>query len=175
MTDGHIAIEAMDLLLRDSARVSGSRVKEWLATRDPDVLSAVYLAVSKRLDRLEGGVAPEVYFDLVKTLFDVLPRSEGLSDYALSRLDVGTIYAAFLRQCARELATSPGQARLLSAGAEHLALAYKAGDERQRRYIVDGIIEHVFPEHAARAAFSAWRADPLLRVAYEEAAEWDEA
>jgi hypothetical protein len=74
MTDGHVAIEAMDLLLRNSASVSGSRVKEWLAARDPDVLSVVYEAVSKARDRITGGILPDVYFDLVKTLCNWLPR-----------------------------------------------------------------------------------------------------
>ncbi len=172
MTDGHVAIEAMDLLLRTSATVSGSRVKEWLAARDPDVLSVVYEAVSKAKDRLEGGVLPDVYFDLVKTLFSTLLQTKGHSDYALSPYDAGRIYAAFLRQCAKEAATHPEQARLLRAGAEHLAVAYKAGNEAQRRCIVDGIVEHVLHDDTARAAFSGWARDPVLKGAYAEAGEW---
>jgi hypothetical protein len=172
MTDGHVAIEAMDLLLRNSARVSGSRVSEWLATRDPDVLSVVYEAVSKGRDRLDGGVSPDVYFDLVTTLFSTLLEKEGHSDYALSRYDAGRIFAAFLLQCAKEAATHPEQARLLRAGAAHLAVAYKAGNEAQRRCIVDGVVEHVFHDDTARSAFSEWARDPVLKGGYAEAADW---
>ena len=49
MTDAQIAIEAMDLLRRSSTTVSRERVQEWLATRDPDVLSVVYEAVTTAL------------------------------------------------------------------------------------------------------------------------------
>lgn len=172
MTDGHVAIEAMDLLLRTSATVSGSRVKEWIAARDPDVLSVVYEAVSKASDRLDGGVLPDVYFELVKTLFSTLLHKQGHSDYALSPYDAGRVYAAFLLQCAERAAADPEQARLLRAGAEHLGTAYKAGDETQRRCIVDGVVEHVFHDDTARSAFSEWARDAILKGAYAEAAEW---
>jgi len=68
-----------------------------------------------------------------------LLEKEGHSDYALSRYDAGRIFAAFLLQCAKEAATHPEQARLLRAGAAHLAVAYKAGNDAQRRCVVDGL------------------------------------
>lgn len=172
MTDGQVAIEAMDLLLRSSARISGSRVSAWLVTRDPDVLSVVYESVSKAGDRVDGGVTPGVYFELITTLFSALLERQGHSDYALSRYDAGRIYAAFLLQCANDAAVHPEQARLLRAGAAHLATAYRAGNEAQRRCIVDGIVEHALHDDTVRSAFSEWAHDPVLKEAYAEAADW---
>ena len=49
----------------------------------------------------------------------------------------------------------------------------EAGNEAQRRCIVDGVVEHVFRDDTARSAFAEWARDPVLKVAYAEAAEWD--
>ncbi len=117
MTHGQVAIEAMDLLCRSSARVPGSRIREWLATRDPDVLSVVYEAVTRAGDRIDGGVSPEVYFELVTASFSAVLEKRGQSEYALSPYDAATIYGAFLLRCAKDSAVHPELLRLLRMGA----------------------------------------------------------
>jgi hypothetical protein len=174
MTDGHVAIEAMDLLLRGSSTVSGTRVEEWLVTRDPDVLSVIYEAIAGAKGRIEGGVSPEVYFELVKKLFDCLLARQGNSEYALTQYDAGRVYAAFLVQCAKQAATDPRFGRLLHSGAAHLGAAYEAGSESQKRCIVDGVVEHVVRDANARSAFVEWSQHPVLRRAYKEALEFGE-
>lgn len=49
---------------------------------------------------------------------------------------------------------------------------YRAGDERIRRAIVDGILEHLFEKKGLPQSFSDWKADSELRVAYDEAQLW---
>jgi hypothetical protein len=168
MTDAQVAIEAMDLLLRDGATVPASRVKEWLTTQDPDALSVVYEAISKKWHQVSGGLSPEIYFELVSLLFRVALREAPRSDYGLSKYDAATIYSAFLVQCAND----PNTLQLLRAAAADLEQLYRTGDEAQKRCVVDGVLEHVFSNPVIRSTFSVWGQDPDLRVAYQEAIEW---
>ena len=171
MTDSRIAIEAMDLLLRSDARVLGSRLDEWLTTNDPDVLSVVYLAISRAEGRIDDGIEPKTYFALVAKLLRVLPDQPGNSGYSLGSYDAASIYAAFLRQCATD-ESMPGRAHLLRVAVDDLEEAYRQGDENRRRCIVDGALEHSFFDPVVRAAFAGWQRDPVLKVAFDEAAEW---
>ena len=172
MTDSRIAIEAMDLLLRPDARVPGTRLVDWLTSNEPEVLSVVYLAISRAEGRIDDGIEPKTYFALVAKLLRVLPEEPRNSGYSLGCYDAAGIYAAFLRQCATDDGM-PGSADLLRLAVDDLAEAYRLGDESRRRCIVDGALEHAFSEPLVRAAFAGWQQDEVLRVAYSGAAAWE--
>jgi hypothetical protein len=49
---------------------------------------------------------------------------------------------------------------------------YRAGDEKIKRAIVDGILEHLFEKKGLRQSFADWKADSELKTAYDEAQLW---
>ena len=49
---------------------------------------------------------------------------------------------------------------------------YREGDDAQRRYIVDGILEHLFEGSGVEEIFSEWPSDPELQTAFTEAHKW---
>ncbi|MBV9573085.1 MAG: hypothetical protein JOY93_03455 [Acidobacteriales bacterium] len=49
---------------------------------------------------------------------------------------------------------------------------YRAGDERIKRALVDGILEHLFEKKGLRQSFADWKTDPQLKTAYDEAQLW---
>src|SRR5262249_17468353 len=55
---------------------------------------------------------------------------------------------------------------------DELSRLFLAGDEGQRRRVVDGVLEHIFEDSSSRADFKSWKDAPLLAQAYEEATEW---
>jgi hypothetical protein len=55
-----------------------------------------------------------------------------------------------------------------------LSRLYLSGDEKQRRRVVDGVLEHIFEDPSCRADFELWRDDPVLGRAHQEAMEWIE-
>ena len=112
-----------------------------------------------------------MYLELLKTLFITLLEREGRSDYALCRYDAARICASFIVQMANEAPTAPECRAVLRSAVDSLAIAYRAGNTVQRRCIVDGILEHVFVNEGARAQFSAWTRDSMLKDAYAQACE----
>ena len=58
---------------------------------------------------------------------------------------------------------------------DELARLYVAGDDAQKRRVVDGALEHIFESVPCRADFEAWKAEPALAKAIEEAMEWAES
>ena len=49
---------------------------------------------------------------------------------------------------------------------------YRAGDEKIKRAIVDGILEHLFEKKGLRQSFADWQSDSELKTAYDEAQLW---
>ena len=49
---------------------------------------------------------------------------------------------------------------------------YRAGDEKIKRAVVDGILEHLFEEKEMRQLFADWKTDSQLQTAYDEAQLW---
>src|SRR5580658_1187208 len=49
---------------------------------------------------------------------------------------------------------------------------YRAGDEKIKRAIVEGILEHLFEKKGLRQSFADWKADSELKTAYDEAQLW---
>jgi hypothetical protein len=47
-----------------------------------------------------------------------------------------------------------------------------AGDDQQRRYIVDGILEHLFESEVIERHFSEWQKDAELQKPFAEAHAW---
>jgi hypothetical protein len=58
---------------------------------------------------------------------------------------------------------------------DELARLYVAGDDSQKRRVVDGALEHIFESVPCRADFEAWKTEPALAKAIEEAMEWAES
>jgi hypothetical protein len=49
---------------------------------------------------------------------------------------------------------------------------YRAGNEKIKRAIVDGILEHLFEKKGLPQSFADWKADSELKTAYDEARLW---
>lgn len=61
---------------------------------------------------------------------------------------------------------------LIESAKPTLAELYKQGGDPVRRYLVDGILEHLFEFTGVEELFCDWRSDDELVVAFREAADW---
>jgi hypothetical protein len=100
-------------------------------------------------------------------------RSDG-EPGAQSPYEIGWELAATIRHESQKRHPQEAQ-EWFQKTSEHISRLYKDGDERARRCIIDGLLEHVLEIPMGDALFHSWCSDASLAAALAEAREWASA
>jgi len=159
--------------LDSGSSVPLDRVRIWMSSEDEEVLGAVYAALAQHCDRIEPTPQQTLLVDVLLRIMRIGIVRRGAREFSLSPYDAA--------RCLLDLAlawnavqqdddgAAAGKLRLLR---EQVATEYQAGDDKVRRRIVDGFLEHAFETPSLRRIFEGWKNSPILGRAYSEAALW---
>jgi len=147
------------------------KLKCWMESRDIEVLGAVASFISDA--RYFTRIKPPIRFDDTHTFLlryfkrCLLENPDG--EWADSRYSAGRdVYLWFVslwnKKNTRSVVFDDYKALLASL--------YRTGDAELRTCIVTATLEHLFETSSIRKFFADWKEDPILKQAYDEAAEW---
>jgi len=168
-----LAIEILEFV-HSGTTVAKSKIDEWARSTDANVLSLLLRAVSIGWDRIQPTLPRGDYGKiLINALKVVLTNPcDAESGYMYTSYDLAHQLTAWALEAATESRKDPEIQEVLTQIIDALGDLYRTGDQRQRRCIVDGAVEHLFERDEGRALFASWQHDPDLRVAYDEANQW---
>ncbi|HTS09730.1 MAG TPA: hypothetical protein VMP68_29460 [Candidatus Eisenbacteria bacterium] len=138
---------------------------------DVELAGAVYDIVtsSKLRIRIEPPLADDELDKLITEYFERCILTDPKGEWTLTRYSA----AREAQGCILETWESEGGcSEAFTKWKKWMEKLYRAGDEGIRRAIVDGILEHLFEKKALRHSFADWKADSILRTAYDEAQLW---
>src|SRR5580658_928614 len=154
-------------------RFSWSEVSSWIESGDIELAGAAFEALMSRNPIVDGDVdhASAERF-LVRYLVAALEgRADSAEVFPIQRHIAGHELARIYKHW-RSRTRAPD---VLKHARDELVRLYVGGDAAQKRRVVDGALEHIFESLPCRADFEAWKAEPALAKAIEEAVEWAES
>ena len=138
---------------------------------DTELAGAIYdiVTTDKLRKRIEPPLADEELENLLIPYFERCILTDPKGEWALTRYS-----AAWEAQgCMLNLWDSEGGgSKSFAKWKKWMEKLYRAGDEKIKRAIVDGILEHLFEKKGLRQSFADWKADSELKTAYDEAQLW---
>lgn len=154
-----------------SGDIDQDRVKVWMNSDDIEVLGALHTFMSKGeyLDRVKPSLSRAELSEFFFRYYERCLRENHEGAWADSRYGAAWDVAAWFKGLWNR---GPSERDLQDEIKNWLAALYLNGDERLRRCIVDGALEHMFEEKGVRAHFADWRKDTRLAIAYMEACQW---
>jgi hypothetical protein len=152
-------------------RFSWAEVSTWIENGDVELRGAAFEALTSKQRAVDGDIQwARADAFLVEYLISAMQGATA-SAVTFPMLPYLAAHAlAHLYKHARS--RMPPRESVLRPIRAELARLYLSGDESQRRCVVDGALEHIFESVTCRPDFDGWKADPLLAVAAQEAAEW---
>jgi hypothetical protein len=163
-------LEVRDKMLRGE-RLSWEEVASWARSGNVELMGAAFQALTSIADNIDGdidGVEAERF--IVTYLILVIEGRGGTADVFQMQPYLAAHEIARLYKNWRGQALPPEDT--LKYVRNELFRLYVSGDEKQRRRIVDGAIEHIFEETSCRTDFGDWKDSPIAAKAIEEAMEW---
>jgi hypothetical protein len=154
-------------------RFSWGEISSWIDNGDIELMGAAFEALMSKEPIVDGDVdhACAERF-LVRYLVAGLEgRADSAEVFAIQPYIAGHELARIYKHW-RSRARPPDA---LKHARDELARLYVAGDDAQKRRVVDGALEHIFESLPCRADFDDWKAKPVLAAAIEEAMEWAES
>ena len=148
------------------------RAREWMASDDDEVLGAVYVALKEHADRIDPRPDPILIAELLLRIMRVSEVRPGPREFGLSPYDAASCLLDEALAWNAQKNDNPSADDWLSSLRARLAAEYQSADERLRRRIVDGFLEHAFETPSLRSVFGSWQHAPTLAQAYSEAAQW---
>ena len=166
------ALAEISRFLGSAISVDLQQVRDWMSEDDDEVLSALYVALKKHSNRIVPRPQPMLIVEVLLRIMRVSDVRPGPRDLSLSPYDAARcLLDEALAWDAQRIGNHSG-ADVLSSLRDRLASEYQSGDERLRRRIVDGFLEHAFETPSLRSLFANWQRSPTLAQAYSEAAQW---
>jgi hypothetical protein len=172
MSEAQIAIDVVEFI-HGERQLERAELRRWLRATDPDVLGAVYRAVSYHWGRIKPGFTRMQYARLLNRFVAATLVRPGKTVYAMTPSEVIRTYCGFLLECYRS--SDEEAVKCMQFSVRALGGLYRRATPRMRRCIVDAGIEHLFEESGMRAHFDYWRRDRVLSRGYREALDWAQA
>lgn len=150
--------------------ISRSRLREWMRADDLVALGGVYyMLFDGRFNRrIVPALTLDDYLDFTLPYFARCFREDPDLPYASSRYTAGWDLASWFSKLWRD-ENMPLEA--LQRIKAWLGETYKSGSDDVREAIVTATLEHIFEDKSVRQFFRDWQGDPVLEIAYAEAAE----
>jgi len=144
---------------------------EWMQSEDIVALGGVYYMLfdGRFNQRIVPSLTLDEYLDFTLPYYSRCFRDDPDLPYASSRYTAGWDLASWFSRLWHDKAVPRDALRRVKAW---LAEMYKGASDDVRQAIVTATLEHIFEDKSARQFFSDWADDPVLRIAYLEAAEW---
>lgn len=163
--------DAIEALQRDDGMiVSRHDVLRWMASDDLETLGAVDALIDSR--RGSRAIRPPLTMAEVdefrRRYWLRCIREDPGGGWASSRYEAGWDIAGWIVAIADRPDCDAG---MIERWKRLLADEYRRGDAAVGECIINATLEHVFERHDLRRRFDDWRADPVLKVAFDRACE----
>jgi hypothetical protein len=138
---------------------------------DTELAGAIYdiVTTDKLRKRIEPPLADEELENLLMPYFERCILSDPKGERTVTRY--GAAWEA--QECIlNSWESEGGSSESFLRWKKWMEKLYRAGDEKIKRAIVDGILEHLFEKKGLRQSFADWKADSELKTAYDEAQLW---
>jgi hypothetical protein len=142
-----------------------------ISSDDTELAGAIYdiVTIDKLRKRIEPPLTDQELNDLITEYFERCILIDPKGERTLTRY--GAAWEA--QDCILETWESEGgNSESFVRWKKWMEKLYRAGDEKIKRAIVDGILEHLFEKKGVRQSFADWKADSALKTAYDEAQLW---
>jgi hypothetical protein len=140
---------------------------------DSELAGAIYdiVTTDKLSKRIDPPLTDEELDTLIAEYFERCILTDPKGERTLTRY--GAAWEA--QDCIRDTWESEGgSSESFVRWKKWMEKLYRAGNEKIKRAIVDGILEHLFEKKGLRQSFADWKADSELKTAYDEARLWAE-
>jgi hypothetical protein len=163
-------IQAVEADRDDNREIPASQVRIWMSSKDPDVLGATYgFFHSAHTARVKPELSFDEVFDFTLNYYEWCIRTDPApGKWASTRYSAGWDMASWF--CA--LWDQRREKEYFERIKSRLAKLYKLGDADLKQAIAHAIVEHLFERKPIRKFFSDWKADPVLKFAYDEGMLW---
>ena len=154
----------------EHGRIPESVVKSWMSSQDPDVLGATYVLLTSSIHahRIDPPLTFDEIFEFLLRYYEWCLRTDPKSQWANSRYSAGWDLAGwFISLWDRHV-----DEKYIDRSKDLLERLYRTEGPELQRCIEHAILEHLFERKEIRKIFDAWRNDPGLKPAYDEAALW---
>jgi hypothetical protein len=154
-------------------RFSWNEVSRWIESGDIELAGAAFEALMSKEPVVDGDVdhACAERFVVGYLVAAIEGRADSAEVFAMQPYIAGHELARIYKHW-RSRGRAPD---VLRHARDELARLCVAGDDAQKRRVVDGALEHIFESVPCRADFEAWKAEPAIAKAIEEAMEWAES
>ena len=169
-------MRALDIYNRilQGTRLHWSEIAAWGGSDDIELRGAAFQALTAETAIIEGAVdRDEANSIIIEYLFDFLSGNAGEPTFFKMQPYVAGHSLARMYQALR--GQEPRPEATLTYIRERLVQQYLQGNERQKRLVVDGALEHIFEEVVCREDFATWKEHPELGTAFAEALDWNRA
>jgi hypothetical protein len=152
--------------------VSQETVRLWMQSDDIEALGAAYAFVTdpRHYARIRPPLSCADYYPFVMDYSERCLRENPSGDWADSRYIAGRQLATWFAEFWDDQSVPRSTVGEIK---RRLAELYKAGDDELRTCIVNATLEHIFERRDLREFFGDWPSEADLRVAYEQAMEWN--
>jgi hypothetical protein len=120
------------------------RLDWWLRSNDPDVLGAVYFAAAHHWARIEPRTTRIEFGRLVGRVLAVALRAKGRTHFSMDKYRAARTFMGWMLECFQDRKDDPEAERSLKWAVAFLAALYRKGSAKDRRCVVDGVLEHLF-------------------------------
>ena len=162
-------LETLLAVRENPGSISNSDVLKWMGSSDMEVLGALYHTITDR--RFSSRIDPPLSFDeyqsFARVYFGRCFRESPNGTWSDSRYSAGWDLVNWIVSLWKD-----EHRRAVDEWKAWLGEMYKQGDEELRTCIVTATLEHLFEQRGMLKHFADWKADPVLAIAYDEAAEW---
>jgi hypothetical protein len=165
------AIEAeLERPPEDARPIRASTVRYWMEATDPEVRGATYQLLTETgcFRRITPRLDPDEVFDWLLRYYEWCLATNPQGERPDSRFSAATDMLLWFVEMWDEGVDRSYLERIRDL----VARLYRTGAPDLQRSLVDSFVEHAFERGDIREFFDSWKADPQLRVAYEEASRW---
>lgn len=163
------ALAIRDRMIRDDA-FDAVEVLQWMESGSMELMSAAFQILSSRTSQLRGTLSSAAVAEFeARYLIQIMAAAEPPSAvFDFSPYLAGHALATLYKTLRNAQKFNP----LALWIRNELEGLYQSGDEAKKRLVVDGVLEHIFESADLRGDFAAWRGNPALRTAFDEASDW---
>ncbi|MFZ0520416.1 MAG: hypothetical protein WAL95_05305 [Candidatus Acidiferrales bacterium] len=155
--------------LNGEGPVRKEQVLGWMHESSLETHGAVYRLTDREWNRIQPELSMEEQcWFMTHYLIECIVTDSSDSDWILGGFEASHELAAWIKH----LYVIAGTSKIISGAAAQLTTAYRRADDRTRKRIETGALEHIFEQPALRTYFAEWRDDPELQEAYKWAAAW---
>lgn len=155
----------------ESKVLNRKEVENLFDTEDLECLGAVFAFLSKKetIERISPPISRDFYVENAFNYYGRCIVENPQGEWADSNYSAAYAASGLFRQLWSESEALKEKPELFKIWIQEL---YRVGDEKVRKCIVNGILEHLFEDSKIKAFFEDWKNDEILISAYLDAALW---